>query len=391
MNIIFLTHPRFLQSQSMPRFAGMLVKGMEMRGHIVEVWTPQPNFYNLPMPQQFKKWVGYLDQFFLFPQIVRRRLKKNNTETLFVISDQALGPWVPLLKDHAHVIHCHDFLAQFSALGKIPENPISWSGKLYQKYIKNGYEKGKNFISVSKNTQNELHIMLGFKPAVSEVVYNGLNQNFGVNNISESRQAIAKHTSVDVSSGYLLHVGGNQWYKNRIGVIKIYNALRDSFNLQLPLLLIGTSPNSSLISEIGNSPFNQDIHVLTGRSDDFVRQAYSGATVFLFPSLAEGFGWPIAEAMASGCPVVTTSEAPMTEVGGDVAYYISRKFFNQDIHEWALEAASVVDQVVRLSPEKRNLLIKAGLENASRFDTEKALDQIENLYKQILINTHQIN
>ena len=48
--------------------------------------------------------------------------------------------------------------------------------------------------------------------------------------------------------------------------------------------------------------------------DDLVKMAYVGASLFLFPSLAEGFGWPIAEAMASGCPVITTNKRPMTEV-----------------------------------------------------------------------------
>ena len=49
---------------------------------------------------------------------------------------------------------------------------------------------------------------------------------------------------------------------------------------------------------------------------------YSGAELLLFPSLEEGFGWPIIEAQASGCRVVTTGKAPMTEVGGNAAFYL---------------------------------------------------------------------
>ena len=58
--------------------------------------------------------------------------------------------------------------------------------------------------------------------------------------------------------------------------------------------------------------------------DDILVSAYQGACFLIFPSLMEGFGWPVVEAMASGCPVITTGEPPMNEVGGDAAIYISR-------------------------------------------------------------------
>jgi glycosyltransferase involved in cell wall biosynthesis len=77
-------------------------------------------------------------------------------------------------------------------------------------------------------------------------------------------------------------------------------------NPSIPLLLIGESPDMKLLEAYSKSPFKSDIHILTGIEDKWVQRAYAGAIVFLFPSYAEGFGWPIAEAMASGCPVITT-------------------------------------------------------------------------------------
>jgi len=384
MHIVFLTHPAFLGSQSMPRFAAMLVQGMQQRGHQTEIWTPKPIFYKLPIPNILKKWAGYIDQYIVFPAHVRRRLKSNPANTLFVFTDHALGPWVPLLAHRPHVIHCHDFLAQRSALGQIPENPTSSSGQQYQAYIRKGYQKGKNFISVSERTRTDLHEMLGYKPTISEMVYNGLNQDFEMHNTQTARMAVSKETDISTTKGYLLHVGGNQWYKNRTGVIQAYNAWRSNFKKTLPLLMVGIMPNSKLMDEFNKSPYKQDIHFLTDKSDAFIKQVYSGASVFFFPSLAEGFGWPIAEAMASGSPVITTHEAPMTEVGGTASFYVPRKQYHENIYDWAIQAASKINEILNLTLYEREEAVAAGVVNARRFDTEKSLNAIEDIYKRIL-------
>ena len=382
MRIVFFTHPSFLGSQSMPRFAAMLEQGMQQRGHTTEVWTPEAFFYKLPLPAGLKKWMGYIDQYIRFPAQVRKRLRTYPADTLFVFTDHALGPWIPLVANRPHVIHCHDFLAQRSALGQIPENPTSASGKKYQEYIRKGYQQGKNFISVSNKTRQDLHTLMGYTPACSKMVYNGLTQNFEVADSQKAQHAIAKETGIDTSNGYLLHIGGNQWYKNRPGVIQIYNEWRSKAQTVMPLLLIGGTPNAKLKDEFERSPYNDSIHFLTGKSDEFIRQAYSGASVFLFPSLAEGFGWPVAEAMASGCPVITTDEAPMTEVGGSAAFYIQRKAANASA--WAKSAAIILNKVLNLTTAERAEVVKNGINNAGRFDASKALTQIETVYANVL-------
>lgn len=385
MNLVFFTHPDFLGSQSMPRFAKMLANGMIERKHTVEVWSAQPRMYKLPVPGPLKKWLGYIDQYILFPKQVKARLKNCPADTLFVFADQALGPWVPLVADRPNVIHCHDFLAQFSALGMITENPTRWSGIQYQKYIRDGYSKGRNFISVSKKTQSDLHQILKKVPPLSEVVYNGLNQSWVPLNSNEAKVVLKSKIDFDISDGYLLHVGGNQWYKNREGVIEIYNAWREISKVKLPLILIGSKPSPSLLQKQMGSPYKENIHFLIGVDDSTVNCAYAGATVFLFPSLAEGFGWPIAEAMASGTPVITTNEAPMTEVAANAAFLIPKRPENIDaIGQWASEAAGVVSKIVNFTTEEREAVVKLGIENAKRFDTEKALDMIESIYQRII-------
>ncbi|MEO9894556.1 glycosyltransferase [Aurantibacter sp.] len=385
MKVIFFTHPDFLGHQSMPRFAKMLSDGMQDRGHDITMWSPVAKFSQLPAPAFLKKWMGYIDQFIVFPRRVKKLLKNTDQNTLFVFTDHALGPWVLLVADKPHVIHCHDFLAQRSASNEIEENPTSYTGKIYQKMIRNGYSKGKNFISVSQKTKEDLHRFLNKKPAISEVVYNGMNGSFTPQNVTEVRETLSKTTNIDLTAGYLLHVGGNQWYKNRVGIIEIYNALRSSYKTNLPLLLIGENPDVALVSTHETSAYKKDIHFLVGINDATVKKAYAGATLLLYPSYDEGFGWPIAEAMASGCPVITTNEPPMTEVAASAAFLIPKRTITNKNH-WAADAAKKAHQLLSLTPNERATVVKNGLENVKRFDQKKTLDAIEKIYSSILAN-----
>jgi glycosyltransferase involved in cell wall biosynthesis len=318
-------------------------------------------------------------------------LKNYPPDTLFVFTDQALGPWVPLVADRPHVIHCHDFMALRSALGEIEENPTAWTGRQYQNIIRKGFSKGKYFISVSQKTKEDLHRFVLTQPLLSDVVYNGFHSAFRSDDPVEARSRFGEKINLDLKSGYILHVGRNNWYKNKAGVLDIYDAWRSRSQNRLPLLMIGES-TSELLSRQKQSPFKADIHWLSDIKDETVKLAYSGATVFLFPSLGEGFGWPIAEAMASGCPVITTDEAPMSEVAGTAGFLVPRMPYDKSkVKDWAAQVATVMERLVSLSPSERSAIVNAGLVNARRFDTNVALDRIEEIYKKILSGLQKDN
>lgn len=368
----------------MPRFSAMLVDGMKRRGHQVHVYFPKPYFFKLPAPAGFKKWLGYVDQYVVFPLRLRKKFNRKQ-KALLVFTDHALGPWISLAENKPHVIHCHDFLAQRSALGEIAENPTGITGRLYQSYIRRGYRKGKNFISVSENTRNDLHRFLQATPLLSEVVYNGFNQPFAPACPEQVRHSLTVKTGIQLSEGYILHVGGNQWYKNRVGVVDLYSAWRGQSAKKLPLLLVGAAPNPALKDAVQRSTYRSSIYFLTSMDDGFVQMAYAGASLLLFPSLAEGFGWPIAEAMASGCPVITTGEPPMSEVAGMSGFLLARMPIKD--HEkgmWLKDGAELIESVINLPVKKHREVVEEGLQNAERFDTEQALDQIEMIYKKVL-------
>lgn len=386
LNLVVFTHPNFLDSTSMPLFARMIVEGARQAGHAVQVWSPRACLHRLPAPRGAKKWLGYVDQYLLFPLQVRWRLRRQAPDTLFVFSDQALGPWVPLVARKPHVIHCHDFLALRSALGEIPQNRTGWTGRLYQCFIRWGFRHGRHFISVSGHTRDELHRFLAGKaaPRLSVVVHNGLNHAYAPLDQAEAAQRLRAAGVAFPAGGFIVHVGGNQWYKNRAGVLAIYAAYAASTPQPLPLLMVGAPPSASLRAAAAHIPAPGQVQFVIRPPVEVLEAAYSSAAVLLFPSLAEGFGWPIIEAMASGCPVFTTHAAPMTEVGGSVADYLPPMPDTADTQAWAQACAERLQLVLARSPQERTQKRADGIRHARGFSAEAAMQDYLVVYRQVV-------
>lgn len=390
MKVVVFTHPSFLESQSMPRFAQMIVQGMLKRGYVVDVWSPTPFFYKISRVNSIRKWLGYLDQYVVFPIQTKVRLNRTPVDTVFVFSDQALGPWVPLIANRPHVVHVHDFMALRSALGEFFQNRTGWSGRLYQAFIKRGFGHGKVFVSASDKTRSDLHRFLSNTPSFSEVVYHGFNFSFRRLAKINCEALLSKAGILIPETGFLLHVGGNQWYKNRAGVLEIYRAYVRQAENPLPLWMVGALPTEalSLIARSIESP--GEVRFIDNFSDEQVCAAYSSASLLIFPSLAEGFGWPISESMACGCPVLTTGEAPMTEVGGENAYYIPRQP-DGEIGDWAIQSASKVLEILSLPLDEKLRVQNFGFIHIMQFDEKKTLDAYEDIYLKTIKNIASAN
>ena len=221
-------------------------------------------------------------------------------------------------------------------------------------------------------------------PKLSVRLYNGLNYPFAPLQNQEARTVLQQQGWNTPETGFLLHVGGNQWYKNRIGVLLIYRAYCQTTDQPLPLCLMGAEPTATLRSLANQLPAGGQVIFLTGLPTIAIQAAYSLASAFIFPSIAEGFGWPIAEAMACGCPVITTGEAPMTEVGGDAAIYLPVMPSTGSTDAWAQQCANLVTQTVNYPEDKKASMRNLGQQQAKLFDTEAVLDAYEAIYSQIL-------
>jgi hypothetical protein len=150
----------------------------------------------------------------------------------------------------------------------------------------------------------------------------GQNHQYSALDVPEAVARLkGKLPGVDLSS-FIFHVGNNNWYKNRLGVLRIYKALTGIMPDAPPLIMAGKRFFPDMTAFVESAGLAGRVFSLVDVSNEDLRALYSAASLLLFPSLAEGFGWPIIEAQACGCRVVTSGRAPMTEVGGDAAIYV---------------------------------------------------------------------
>ena len=384
MQIFLLRHYPLVEGPSMRTYAEALASGLAARGHKVRALTAPVLFGGLfPLRHPLAKWLGYLDQFLIFPPLLWLQAWRLPAGSLCVLADQALGPWYPWLAGRPHLVHCHDLLALEAALGQQPFHQLGRSGRAYQRWICSGFRKARCFLSVSAATQAALEPHLATPPLFSAVLFNPLSTRFVPLPPSLAEAAVSTALPQLGSQSFLFHIGRN-WYKNRLGVLEIWEQLR-SLGVPMELVLVG-APSQAMRAWMQARPqLSCHLHVLEGPSDALVNALYNRAAALLFPSHAEGFGWPILEALACGCPVITTGVAPMTEVGGAAATYIPpAPPPPASLDHWAAEAALVLQQVLQRTPTEQSQARQLGLAQAARFNSEAWLQQLEAHYQYAL-------
>ncbi len=388
MNLVLFTHPDFLGSQSQSRLARSLLEAYRSRGHQVQLRQPRDDWRRRFRDTRFAKWAGYVDQYLVFPGALRAAVARDPADTLYVFCDQALGPWVPLVAQRPHVVHGLDLMALRSALGLVPENPTGWTGRIYQRYIRRGFRQARHFISISEQTRDDLHRYGGVQAKTSVVIPLGLNHPYQPLDRATAQSRLAAGGLQPPSEGLLLHVGGGQWYKNTEGVIELYRQLallRQALGQPVPQLwMVSPQPSGRVQGLIDGLPGAAQVRFMPGIDSHLLEALYATTEALLFPSLAEGFGWPIAEALACGCPVLTTGEAPMTEVGGAHAHYLPRAQPAAGLSVWAEQAAATLQQVLERPLAQRQATAQAGIRWAERYAAERAIDGYLDVYQRVL-------
>lgn len=282
----------------------------------IEVTRPPAMVGAAPGP--LRKWRSYVDKFAIFPR--RLRAMKRNYDLVHIL-DQGNGMYVPHVKDVPHLVTCHDLLAIRAARGEISGWPMSKQNSFFQSRIQTGLAEAKNVASVSLASEDDFKRLIGAEGKRFFHVPNGLLRPFK----PLGREAALAHLSgllPNPEQPFLLHVGGNQWYKNRIGLVRIMEALHRRSPQRYPRLVLAGHAMSEPIREAARKGLAEGYLVEAVRpSHEQIEALYSVADALLFPSLLEGFGLPILEAQSCGCPVFASNRSPMTEAGGDGAAY----------------------------------------------------------------------
>jgi glycosyltransferase involved in cell wall biosynthesis len=356
------------RQDSMQIYACMLQAGMRARGHEVHLLQPPAVLGpKVAETSPLSKWLGYADKFVLFRRELRRAAR---SAEIVHLCDHSNAMYVPALTHSAHVITCHDMLAIRSAMGQFPENQVSATGRMFQRLIARGLRRAQAILCVSAKTRNDLKQYLAVPEERLHVIPNALHWPYK----PASADACAPFlTSVGLrrNEAYFFHIGGNHWYKNRGAAIEIFAELR-----KLPqyagarLVMAGGPMNPELQAIAQKHRLDGALLEAVGLSNEHLEALYSCALATLFPSLEEGFGWPILESQACGCPVVVTDRPPMNDVAGGAAILIDPAKPNAA----ARTIADALEDTTRMRSD--------GLRNAASYTADRMLEQYELLYRE---------
>jgi glycosyltransferase involved in cell wall biosynthesis len=358
------------RQDSMQIYASMLEHGLRDRGH--EVCLLQPPAVlgtRVVETSPLFKWLGYADKFVLF----RRELQRvSATADIVHLCDHSNAMYVPALAHSPHVITCHDVLAIRSAMGHFPANPVSATGRMFQRLIARGLRQADVILCVSGKTRDDLKQYLRVPEQRLRVVPNALAWPYKPMSAETSAPFL---TSVGLRQDepYFFHIGGNHWYKNRGAAIEIFAELRKLPQYAHARLVMAGGPLLPELRAVAQKRQLREVLLeAVGLSNEQLNALYSCALATLFPSLEEGFGWPIVEAQACGCPVVITDRPPMNEVAGGAAILI-------DPAEPKTAACTIACAL-----EDTTGMRADGLRNAASYTTERMLEQCEVLYRDIV-------
>jgi len=281
---------------------------------------------------------------------------------------------LPLYKKFKTVVTVHDLTPIVFS-----ENfPSGIKGKIKWQMQKYALKKADTIITDSKSSKKDVVKFVGVKENKVKVVYLAAREQFRRLEDNNWKSGIIK--KYNLPEKFVLYVGDVTWNKN---LPRLLDAIKQ---LKITLVMVG----KSLVSENydKDNPWNADLNRVNDLakddnniirlgfvSDQDLVSIYNLATVSVLPSLYEGFGLPILEAMSCGCPVVTSKEGSLEEVAGEAAYYI-------DAYDVESIATGIKDVF-----NSENLQIKLrekGFENTQKFSWKKTAEDTVEAYKGVL-------
>ncbi|HKE84906.1 MAG TPA: glycosyltransferase family 1 protein [Vicinamibacterales bacterium] len=229
-------------------------------------------------------------------------------------------------------------------------------------------------LTVSEASKRDILHLFNVPPEKIVVVYNAIDSHFAV---TPSEEAVARvRERYQLNHQFVLYVGNIKPHKNLVRLIEAFDELRRSGFEHVKLLIIGDeiSKLPSLRRAVHHYKLHKQVRFLGYLSDDQLAILYRLASVFVFPSLYEGFGLPPLEAMASGTPVVTSNVSSLPEVVGDAAVLVN-----------PYDVDAIVDGLRRVltDPALAAEMRRKGIERAREFSWERSVAKTWGVYQQV--------
>lgn len=227
-------------------------------------------------------------------------------------------------------------------------------------------------ITISKSSRNDIIKEYKVNPDKVRVAYLGVK--FDYNDKSELTMKDLEE-KYNIQNPYILFVGTLQPRKNIVRLIEAVAALEQTEEKALDLVIIGRKGWN--YQEILDAPkrlnIENRVHFLESITDEELPSFYKHAEAFVLPSLYEGFGLPVLEAMRYGCPVITSNVSSLPEAGGDAAIYFDPE--NVD------DIAEKIHKVLK-DEKLRAKMVKEGHEQVKKFSWEKSAQEVLSVFEE---------
>lgn len=234
--------------------------------------------------------------------------------------------------------------------------------------------RARRIVADSQATKDDLIRHYGLDGAKIKVVYPGYDPALGPVRDGEHMTAVQRKYGLE--SSYLLYLGTIQPRKNLVRLIEAFAALPDSGHQLVLAGGMGWRSKPILEAIEGLDPALRHRIILPGYVADEDKAALiSGATALLYPSLYEGFGFPVLEANACGTPVICSNTSSLPEVAGEAALLVDPLDVSR------LTAA--IEQVL-IDQSLREALKRKGFENVGRFDWEDMGREILSIFEEVI-------
>ncbi len=284
-----------------------------------------------------------------------REIKKDKPDVLFMPIQST--PFLKKPKSIKLVVTVHDL-----AFLLFPKHFTFKDRFLLNFHTKRAIQMADRIVVPSKATKNDIIKFYGVDGNKIKVIYHGV----------ETRQCLVSTTT---NNPYILFVGSIQPRKNIVRLIEAFEILKSRRDEAVPRLYIAGGKGwmaDEIYKKAKESKFSDDIIFKGSVSDDELADLYKNAAIFVLPSLYEGFGLPVLEAMSYGIPCVISDNSSLSEIAGDSALLVD-----------AYNPNDIAEKInVLLNDEKlRRDLSHRGVENAGKFSWIKAAEKMAEVFR----------
>jgi glycosyltransferase involved in cell wall biosynthesis len=279
----------------------------------------------------------------------------------YVVSPLVRCPFIVTIHDCIHL--------------RFPEYlPNRFAPTVARTMMRGAARRSKRILTVSQASKQDILHYLHVPTEKVEVIYNGLDERLAT---APDREAVVNvRDRFQLDAPFILYTGNIKPHKNIDRLIEAYSILRRRGFQTTKLLIIGddVSKYPNLRRLVHRFQLHQYVRFLGFVPDATLAALYRLASVFVFPSLYEGFGLPPLEAMAAGTPVVTSNISSLPEVVGDAALLVD-----------PMDAGAIADAMARIlnDTDLRTALIARGRERVKAFSWQRSVRRIRDVYSEV--------